>query len=235
MERAFGRTSFGNVSYLHRPGNSSIVFLHGLGGSSNNWLKLVKYLDPSYSLYFVDLLGHGKSDDVRWSFRVEDQCMMLRELLENLGITNFSLMGHSYGGWVATRFSATYGNPEHLILEDSAGTNPTVGEGDGKQIEAFIDRLQSFGRVNNREVMRKIIIQNSTGEEKIPPVDLGRIKAHTLIIWGKRDRLIDLSYGKSLNESIDESILEIIEGAGHMPHYSHPERVSELINNFVTT
>lgn len=209
-----------------------MVFLHGLGGSSNNWMRLAKYLDSSYSLYLLDLLGHGKTVSTGWHHTVKEQCTMLSEFLENTGIDRFGLVGNSYGGWISATYAARMGRPEILVLEDSAGINPTVGEGDTRKMEAFIDRLQSFGRTNDREIMKKIILKNSTGEEKLTSGDLSSIDARTLIIWGERDRIIDAKYGRLMADGIDGSILEVIRDAGHVPHYTHPEETARIINNF---
>lgn len=234
MERTFGKTSRAEVSYLLRPGENSLIFLHGLGGSSNNWLRLVKYLDSSYSLYFLDLMGHGRTVNGVWGYTIRDQCRMLGEFIDMLGAERYGLVGNSYGGWIAATFASRYGNPEYLILEDSAGINPTLGEGDRDKMEQFIDRLQSFGRNNDRRVMRNIIVQNSTGEERLGDSDLESIRSHTMVIWGEKDRMIDVSYGRKLNDSIPGSIFEMIQGAGHVPHYTHPEYVAGLINRFAS-
>lgn len=232
MERLFGRTSFGKISYLYRKGEHNLVFLHGLGGSSNNWMRLVKYLDEDYSLYFLDLLGHGRTGAGKWNYTVKEQCSMLSEFLDECGISKFGLVGNSYGGWISAAYAAKVGKPEILILEDSAGINPTVGESDTDKMEKFIDRLQSFGRTNDREIMKKIIVENSTGAEKLSTGDLASIRARTMVIWGDRDRIIDPRYGRELSEQINGSTFEIIKDAGHVPHYTHPEKTASLINSF---
>ena len=44
MERSYLSLSSGGISYLERKGQYPIIFLHGLGGTGNNWLKLAGYL-----------------------------------------------------------------------------------------------------------------------------------------------------------------------------------------------
>ncbi len=232
MERAFRKTSYGKISYLYRPGEYPLIFLHGLGGSSNNWTRLTKHLDMQFSLYFLDLLGHGRTEATDWNFKIKDQCAMIEELVYADGIENFSLAGNSYGGWIASTYAASFGKPKYLILEDSAGLNPTMEEAAGPLVERFIDRLQDFGRENNREIMRKIIEQNSKEEEKLTPDMLSAISSGTLVIWGGRDHMIDISYGRELNIMIPGSKFAEIEEAGHVPHYTHAEVVGNLINNF---
>lgn len=233
MERSLRSTSFGNISFLHRPGRVPLIFLHGLGGSSNNWMRLERHLDPDYALYFIDLMGHGGSAEAVWNFTVDDQCRMLEEFISASGIENFALAGNSYGGWISATFAATRTSPDYLILEDSAGINPTVGEFGTDSVEKFIDRLQGFGRKNDRDVMRRIIEKNSTGSEKLSPEMLSAIESRTLVIWGDEDRMIDVQYGRELADHIGNSTFSIIRGAGHIPHYTHSREVAGLINSFV--
>ncbi len=233
MERTFRETSHGDISYLHRPGEVSLIFLHGLGGSSNNWMRLEKKLDERLGLYFVDLLGHGRTKASGWDYTVMGQAMMLREFIENSGIESYGLAGNSYGGWVSATYASRISSPDFLVLEDSAGLNPTVGEWEESRIEEFIDRLQSFGRLNDRQVMEKIIAQNSTGKEKLSREVLSAIRSRTMVIWGEHDRMIDISFGKRMNEYIPGSVFEVVEGAGHIPHYTHSEEIAGLINGFL--
>lgn len=233
MERTFMATSSGKISYLHRAGRFNLIFLHGLGGSSNNWMKLGNNLDDRFSLYFVDLLGHGGTEARDWNYTIEGQCRMLSEFIDGSGIDKYGLIGNSYGGWISATFATKFGKPDYLVLEDSAGVNPTVGEWEQSRIEEFIDRLQSFGRPNDRGVMESIIRQNSTGAEKLSEQGLQKITSETMIIWGERDRMIDISYGRKMNEFIPGSRFSVIENAGHIPHYTHAEEVAELINGFI--
>lgn len=230
MQRLFRKTSKGVISYLYREGSNALIFLHGLGGSSNNWARLTKYLDPEFSLYYLDLLGHGRTEANGWNYRISDQCIMLDDFIRDTIGENFGIVGNSYGGWIASTFASSYGHPKCLVLEDSAGLNPTVGESAGEQVEKFIDKLQNFGRENVREVMRKIIYQNSTGEEKLSPEMLAEIKSNTVVLWGERDHMIDLSYAEKLNTMIWGSTLQLIKGGGHVPHYTHPDEVAHIIN-----
>lgn len=233
MERTFRETSLGNISYLKREGTDNLIFLHGIGGSSNNWMKLVNHLDERFSLIFLDLLGHGKTQTGSWDYSIDGQCRMLAEFIESTGIENYGLVGNSYGGWISAAFAARYGNPQYLILEDSAGLNPTMAEGGTEQLESFIDRLQKFGRDNDREMMRSIMLHNATRKERLGDSDMGAISSRTLVVWGENDRIIDIEYGRKLAQGIGESRFEVIPGAGHVPHYSNPVELSALLNEFV--
>jgi len=47
-------------------------------------------------------------------------------------------------------------------------------------------------------------------------IDLGRIQAPTLLLWGKSDGLLPLAIGRRLLEEIPDARLEVVEEAGHL-------------------
>jgi pimeloyl-ACP methyl ester carboxylesterase len=228
MERLVAQTSLGKISYLHRAGELPVLFLHGLGGTGNSWIKLNSYLDPKFELFMVDLLGHGRSEKPDIEYSIYNQCRFITEFVDNLKMRPFALVGNSYGGWVAARLVTGYISPEYLVLVDSAGVNPTVGETGAS--DAFIDRLMKISRYNRRDIMKKITINNSRAKEKLDPGDLHNIRAKTIVIWGENDNIIPLKYGNMIHEMIPGSLFFKIDGAGHIPQVTHPEIVSEIIN-----
>ena len=235
MRRLYVETSFGDISYLHREGRYPLVFLHGLGGSGNNFMKLEPLLNPHFELFMVDMLGHGKSGKIMPDYTVRTQCLMLSEFLSVVGIgkKKFGLIGNSYGGWISLRFSISYGNPEFLVLIDSAGVNPTVGESGRENMENFIEKLLRVNHNNDRNIMTRITEQNSSGEEKIKPEELASIRSHTAIIWGEHDAIISKKYGIIINDHISGSKFFSIKDGGHTPHSSNPVEVSCIIDEFI--
>ena len=227
-------TSFGNISMLIRPGNDALIFLHGLGSNGNTWLKVVPLLERKYGIYLLDLLGHGRSAKPPDRFTIEDQCVILSEVISKLHITKFTLIGHSYGGWVSMRyFLSASTKPEKLVLVDSAGTNPTVGESGEEGINSFVDRIMQLNSPNERDLMLKFVTNNTRPEEKISYDDISRIKIPVMIIWGEKDSIIPLQYAIRLQEKLPNSILKIIPGAGHTPQTLYFREVADYINSFL--
>ena len=62
---------------------------------------------------------------------------------------------------------------------------------------------------------------------------LESIKARTLIIWGKNDRVIPLKYAYTAKEKIPNSKLYILDNCGHAPLLEYPEKVNQKIMNFL--
>ena len=59
------------------------------------------------------------------------------------------------------------------------------------------------------------------------------IQQPTLLIWGDKDRLIPLRYGRRLARDLPNGRLKIVSNVGHMPQEEAPERVLSLIRAFM--
>jgi len=91
-----------------------IIFLHGWG-SNKEVMKVFKDEFPENRLLFLDMPGFGKSETSEiWT--TEKYAKKIDEFLKELNIEKFCIVGHSFGGKVATLL-----NPKYLVLLSSAG------------------------------------------------------------------------------------------------------------------
>ncbi|PYB68225.1 alpha/beta hydrolase [Thermoplasma sp. Kam2015] len=235
MDRHSIMTSFGNLSYLERPGSYPLVFLHGLGGSGNNWLRLDRFLDQRFRMICFDLLGHGRSDKPRIEYTIEVQASAVMDALNRMGIDRFTLVGNSYGGWISLYITVKKKSPDYLVLVDSAGLNPTIAEIGDEALDKFVEKVMSVEDGNDEYIIRNIAINNSREEWKMKEDDLRSIKVKTLIIWGTADNVLSIEYGRKFHELIKNSDLFEIPYARHTPQISHPQIVARIINENVRT
>ncbi len=105
-----------------------IVLLHGFGASLENWSDIVPYFDPSqFQLILIDLKGSGFSSKPEKSdYSMVEQARIIGRFLTHINISDYYLVGHSFGGGVAllTTLEAMkthdYPLPRGLILIDAA-------------------------------------------------------------------------------------------------------------------
>ena len=113
MRLAFSRFGEGNAS--------NVVILHGLLGSKRNWFGIGKSLSSlGYDVWLVDLRNHGDSE---WSDKHTyfDLAEDVKKLLEEHGIVNSFLIGHSMGGKTAMVLDKLYqGFISKLVIVDIA-------------------------------------------------------------------------------------------------------------------
>lgn len=98
----------------------ALVILHGLLGSSRNWTTIGRALQEQFDVHALDLRNHGgspHSETMRWAELMDD----LSAYLDENGLNDIVLMGHSLGGKVGMRFSALFPDiVRKLIIVDIA-------------------------------------------------------------------------------------------------------------------
>ncbi len=236
-----------------------LLILHGWGGSSKSW-KLVKEIleKNNFKVYCPDLPGFGTEPDPKKAWAVSDYVEWVKDFCEKEKLSQVFLLGHSFGGRIAMKFTALY--PEkllRLILVDSAGFQHSKSWSFKQKIiikgSKFFHFLDKFPILNifyallrktvyifsgtrdyylikskvMKETFKKIITENLTRY-------LSEIKIPTLIVWGKKDKLVPVEIAYSLKEKIYQSQLEIFPEVRHNPHLEVPVKLAEVIINFIS-
>jgi len=85
----------------HRP---AALILHGIYGRGRNWASVAKAVTqrcPDWTLWLVDLRGHGESPDFAPPHTVESAADDVARFVERQAIVTRAVIGHSFGGKVA--------------------------------------------------------------------------------------------------------------------------------------
>ncbi|MEM8612161.1 MAG: alpha/beta hydrolase [Cyanobacteria bacterium P01_H01_bin.105] len=101
-----------------------LLFLHGFLGESSLWCSLIERLADRYRCIALDLLGFGGSSKPKLKYTIWHQTTFLREFIVALGLTDITLIGHSYGGWTSSAFAIEQVNSSvlsNLVLIAPAG------------------------------------------------------------------------------------------------------------------
>ena len=118
------------ISYLEAgPSDGpAVVLLHGLASDSETWDRAIAALaDAGLRVLAVDLLGHGESDKPQRSYLLDDFADSLRYFLDEVGVKNATIAGHSLGGAVATYFVSRHPTyVERLVLVAAGGLGREV-------------------------------------------------------------------------------------------------------------
>jgi esterase len=97
-----------------------LVMLHGLFGSSDNWLGVAPKLAQDFHVFLVDLRNHGLSphcDDMTFALMAGD----LAKFLDARHVDRAHVLGHSLGGKVAMQFALTQpARVDRLVVVDIA-------------------------------------------------------------------------------------------------------------------
>lgn len=91
----------------------TVVLLHGFGSSLQTWDVWAQGLAATHRVVRIDLPGSGLSPpDPAHDYRDERSLQLLIALLDDLGLSRVSLVGHSMGGRIAWTFAAKF--PERI-------------------------------------------------------------------------------------------------------------------------
>jgi len=221
------------------------LLLHGWGGDHKTILDLKSAL-PGHRIVAPDLPGFGGSQLPSEAWGVERYGEFIADLLDKLKIKQVDIIiGHSFGGRIALELVgngrvipnklillASHGLPERrslgsrlLGLAANIGhvLPPTWRSAVGRRFRSE-DYRATAGIMS--QVFLNVIAQDATKAA-------GRIKTDTLLVYGLDDKTTPTDMGRRFNDLITGSRLELVEQAGHYVHLDQPQRVGELIKEFV--
>ena len=231
MVRRIRETAVGKISYLFRAGDLPTYFLHGLGGTGNTWLRLSRLLRNDLELYFIDLLGHGRSDKMLEHLTIDDQCEAVQSFVELGKKRGFSLVGNSYGGLVALQYALTREpKPDYLVLIDSADIQMVDHSGSYVGSEEYVREAIAMSDFNDERAIRYIANEFRKRPMTSPLRHHKKIKIETMIIRGENDALLPAVIGSKLKSRIPNSSFHVIRGAGHVPQSTHAAELASLMN-----
>jgi pimeloyl-ACP methyl ester carboxylesterase len=101
-----------------------LVFVHGLGGSWQNWLENVVAFSSEHRVIAVDLPGFGHSEMPADRITISGYGAWLDRLFDALEIEAAAVVGNSMGGFIAAETAITFPHRvERLVLVAAAGVS----------------------------------------------------------------------------------------------------------------
>lgn len=252
-------TAAGTTAYEEFGVGPPIVLLHATLHDRHDYDSIVGPLAANYRVTAVDWLGHGESQP-KPAVTASMLADSLSEIATALNLEPAVFIGNSIGGYAAA--SLALQQPDRvagLVLVQSGGfvknsvISRTYCRAFGSSLVArrllprVISHYMKPMSTNDAAVVSQAVRfgASATGRATYsslwrsftdPAFDLtGRaatIAAPTLIVWGKRDPVIPLRYGKVAHKLIPGSRLEVLD-TGHAPFSSRPDEFLQIVEPFV--
>ncbi len=240
----------------------NLVFMHGNSLSSEIWEKQFEgTLYEHFNLFAIDLPGHGDSspaahpEDV---YALTGYRRVLLEVIRQLNLESFILVGHSLGGHIAIESLPYLQGCEAVVV---IGTPPLNKPLDMQALylpNPYLYHLFS-ATVPDREIiglmnamMRKtnpetpvFLIESCKNTDPQARVQLGKsaaegqydneveilagTKVPVMLVLGEEDQMVNLSYLQEISKVNDLHQVVTIPKAGHMAPYENPAFMNKLL------
>ena len=230
-----------NINYIQYGKGKDILLLHGWGQNIEMMKPLGDNFSDKFRITILDFPGFGKSEEPKEPWNIEIYSAMLEKFVNLVGIKKPIVIGHSFGGRVAIRYSAR--NPiEKLVLFGS----PCIRIAENLPLTVkLLKKLKTLPGMNSfGEYMKKYI--GSRDYKAASPImrqtlvdvvneDLSKyareIEEPTLLIWGDYDTEAPVSDAKELEKIMIDAALIILPGT-HYAYLENLPRVVSILENF---
>lgn len=231
-----------------------LLFLHD--PFCQSWLALHDQLAAHYEVFVPMHPGFAGSEENFDQFaEMEDLLFHYLDLCETLRMDRPTLVGASFGGWIAAEWAIRYSNTlSSLVLVDALGLR--LDEAPAADILSldptalrqalFADptatlALETLPDTPKADAIVSTILARRTLARfawQFPDNPrlrryLYRVKVPTLILWGEHDGVVPLAHGKAYQEGIAGSKFVTVPNAGHLPHLEAPVACGDIIIDFL--
>ncbi|MES9833620.1 MAG: alpha/beta fold hydrolase [Candidatus Thiodiazotropha sp. DIVDIV] len=239
-----------------------LCLLHGLFGSSSNWMGIVRRLQQDYRIIVPDLRNHGRTphrDEMNYPVMVED----LMQMIDSLELPSLSLLGHSMGGKVA--MCAALSHPERidkLIVADIAPVAygnrfASIFKGLGEMpLEQLQNREEADSYLSNSvpdQGVRQYLLQNLVKQEQgwvwrfnlnilqsalpslsgFPEIGQSVYPGDVLFIHGEKSDYLNNDALKVIQRCFPHNRRRMIHGAGHWLYAEQPDQFAQAVISFL--
>ena len=241
--------------YYEKYGNSNkkLLILPGWGDNRKTFFNIINNLKDKYEIYIIDYPGFGKSTFKNIDMTIYDYAEIINTFMIKNKIINPIIISHSFGGRISSLLISKYKvKVDKLILIDVAGLKEKLNIKKILKIKLYklLKKIISIiPSTNKKQRLEKIRNKFSSNDYNTLPYhmyqtfkniineDLTKyyknIVVETLIIWGQKDNITKLKYGKKLLKLIKNSALIIYPKADHFSYLRYPILTSKILNSYL--
>lgn len=240
-------------------GGPPLVMLHGFSDTKDSFVDVARVVSGRRRVILPDLPGFSEaSQPFDHRYTVPSMGAVLVEALREHAPEGVHLAGNSLGGaiaaWIAlenpqwVRSLTLIGAagvpmpvPSAMQRHIEGGHNPFVVRGE-EEFPAFvrfvIERRPLMPGPVLRAMARDFVARRPMNEKILAELledqldlreRLAEIDVPTMLLWGDRDRLIDVSAGKVFHRLIPRARLVVMHGVGHCPQVEVPGATARRI------
>jgi pimeloyl-ACP methyl ester carboxylesterase len=243
-----------DLEVVRRGSGSAIVFLHGFHTLDPD-ARFFEVLSRGGAVLAPSHPGFGTSERPTDFETVYDLVHLYRALLDELADDRVTLVGASFGGWLAAEIAASCRHRiDRLVLVDALGIKLSDRE-TPDIVDVFNTHPDTVRRLAWHDPQRSAPDFDTLSDEALtrharnwealclygwepymynPRLKrwLGRIELPTLVLWGASDGVVKPSYGRAYASLIPGARFALIDEAGHHPEFERPDALAKQILDF---
>jgi esterase len=147
-----------------------MIILHGLYGSSDNWVSIARAFSDKFEVYLIDQRNHGNSPHTK-----EHNYIALRNdlynFMESQGIEKATILGHSMGGKTAMYFAVAW--PEKVQSLVVVDISPRAYKSVTQPVSQSLDHMNiinamlgiDFSEITTREEVNTLLAESLPSEK----------------------------------------------------------------------
>ena len=241
---------------------ATLIFIHGVGMCGEIWQPQVEHFSKDYRVITYDFLGHGKSVLKKDKLTLEDYVTQLYNLVNEIGVTNFSLIGHSMGAIIAVAFALKYPRKVDTLIPINIVFKRTKKAQDDVIMRAK-DVFKSQQITNISQTLERWFKNKTSPDDLLkinnvrswlhntPPKayaeayylfatsdrvfanNLSNLEPPVLYLTGSEDPNSTSLMSEQMAQQSPNSSSESIKGEAHMMAYISAEKVNPIIEHFL--
>ncbi len=236
---AANRIAFGDldVAYFEAGEGEPLILLHGgLANAAVSWGHAMPRLAKGWRVLAPDSRGQGGTNNPADHLVYDQMADDVAAFIEALGLGHPVIVGYSDGAQIGIEFGLRHPGVARAIVLGGVITRPTAaylqgirswgfaapGEVDYQTLEAAFGDFFTFiktahGR-GEPDYWQRLLPQISRLWHTVPAysdAQLATISTPTLVVTGDRDHLAGLPEATRLLETLPDSELAVVPGAGH--------------------
>lgn len=224
-----------DLTVVKRGEGNPILVLHG-GGGPASMREIEEHFAATNTVYAPIHPGWDDTPRPGWFSRVDDLVETYLDVLEDLGLTDVTLIGSSFGGWIATEMALRDRGRQisKLILMDSIG--PKLLHQSTNIPPASGRELWSSASVENEPLEGIDLLHTYIGPSQGDPKLFGRlhrIDVPVLLVWGENDQVVTPDFGREFQSGFKDARFVEIEGGSHVPTEDQPEKTLRAMDAFL--
>ncbi|MDO4727959.1 MAG: alpha/beta hydrolase [Bacteroidota bacterium] len=246
------------IHYTDKGKGTAVVLLHGFLENLQMWHFFVEKFSQRYRVLTIDLLGHGKSENIGYIHTMEEQADMVYSVLNENRIRKAIFVGHSMGGYVALALAEFYPDMvKKMVLLNSTSQADSLERKLNREraIEAVKQNYQLFvqmaiGNLFSEQNKQRLQLEIEEVKKQALQTPLQGIVAalegmkirksrevllhfapfQILLVLGKDDPVLNYIQAKEQVDGTSNQLVTL-EG-GHMSHLENTEELLQILQKF---